>query len=288
MKTWILSSDSQIPSTKRLLQALKKSKIETEVLNPLELQFEFGREGAFLFHQGKPLKKLPDLVLPRLGWNSLDYGLKLVRFFESSGIRVCNSGESLEKSSDKLLSLQIFHQNGLAIPQTRKAHLGSESDLHLLRHQESHVFKTHQGSQGFGVIWQTNRRQSQAQVDALRTAQVPVLSQELIEESFGQDIRALVVDGKVVAAMKRQGPPQDLRSNLHQDGKSTKIKLSKEETDLAEKAAGALGLFYAGVDLMQTKKGPILLEANPFPGFEGISETTGKNIAEILVQALLS
>jgi ribosomal protein S6--L-glutamate ligase len=286
MKTWILSSDSQIPSTKRLLQALKKSKIETEVLNPLELQFEFGRHGSRLFHQGRNLK-LPDLVLPRLGWNSLDYGLKLVRFLESTGVQVCNSADSLEKASDKLLSLQLFHREGLPIPQTRKAHLTTDSEWHLLRKHDSHVFKTHQGSQGFGVVWQTNRRQSQAQIDTLRTAQVPVLTQELIAESFGQDVRAFVIDGKVVAAMKRQGPPEDLRSNLHQDGKGSKIKLSLEETELAKKAAQALGLFYAGVDFLQTKKGPLLLEANPFPGFEGINEISGKNLAAFLVQSIL-
>jgi ribosomal protein S6--L-glutamate ligase len=292
MKTWILSSDSEIPSTKMLLQALKANSFETEVLNPLELNFEFGSEGSSVFHHrenhhGEKLN-LPGLVLPRLGWQSLSSGLRLIRFFESLEIPVFNSWDSLSKASDKLLSLQIFHQVGLKFPRTKFSPLGLKSEEQLFSKSTEHVFKTLQGSQGFGVTWAQDRRQALSQVDSFRTVQAPFLAQELIAESFGQDIRAFVMNGQVIAAMKRFGPPEDLRSNLHQGGSAEKVELTAAETNLVLKAAQSLGLFYAGVDLMRSSKGPLLLEANPCPGFEGISQVAGIDMASIFISELSS
>lgn len=285
MKIWILSSDSSIASTKRLLKATRQSRHETEVLNPLEIQFEFGHKGSSFFIKGKK-KPVPDLVLPRLGWKSLSYGLRLCRALQAAGVAVVNSAESLEKASDKLLSLQIFFQLGLPLPQTRYSPLSLKSDLQIFAKTDSHVFKTLRGSQGFGVTWQTNRAQSLAQADAYRTAEVPFLVQELITESMGEDVRALVIGNKVVAAIKRKGPPQELRSNLHQGGQAQKTKLSDEEISLALAATQGLGLFYSGVDFLRTKKGPLLLEANPTPGFDGISRTLGQDLAQVFLASL--
>jgi len=287
MKIWILSSDSEIASTKRLLKALSKSRIETEVLNPLEIHFEFGRKGSSFFHSGKKLY-LPEAVLPRLGWKSLAYGLRLCRAFQSAGLPVINSVESLEKASDKLLSLQIFHQRGLPIPQTRFSPLTANSEWQLFPKEKSHVFKTLQGSQGFGVTWQKTKAQSLAQVDAYRTVEVPFLVQETISESQGQDIRAFVIDDQIVGAMKRKGPPGELRSNLHQGGKAQSTVLTEKEKDLVLAATRSLGLYYSGVDFLRTKKGPLLLEANPSPGFEGISRACKKDLAEVLMTSLIA
>jgi ribosomal protein S6--L-glutamate ligase len=286
MKIWILSSDSGIASTKRLLEAFSRSRFETEVLNPLELHIEFGQNRTTCFHLGKE-RALPDLVLLRLGWKSLAYGIRMGRFFESAGVRVLNSSESVARASDKLTSLQIFHQMKLPIPLTNFAHTTLKSEFHLLSNQdESHVFKTLKGSQGFGVTWQTTRAQSQAQVDAYRTLRASFLSQELISESQGKDVRVFVINGKAVAAMQRHAPRGDLRSNLHQGGHAEITSLNRGETKLVTQACEALGLFYAGVDFLRSDDGPLLLEANPSPGFEGISQTCSVDITNILIENL--
>ena len=186
------------------------------------------------------------------------------------------------------MSLQIFHGLELPVPQTRFTPLNLRSDLHLLEKSKKHVFKTLHGSQGFGVTWQETKAQSQAQVDAYRTIRSPFLVQELIEDSVGEDIRAFVIQGEVKASMKRKSLGQDLRSNLHQGGSAKPVRLTALEKDLVLSATEGLGLFYAGVDFLRTKNGPLLLEANPSPGFEGISKTCRVDLAEELVQALLA
>jgi ribosomal protein S6--L-glutamate ligase len=287
MKILILSSDSSTAASKSLVECFSKSQHETDVLNPLEIHFEFGRNRTSFFHLGAE-RKLPQIVLLRLGWKSLAYGLRIGRFFESAGCRVVNSPDSVAKASDKLTSLQIFQKEGLAIPQTRFAHPTLKSEWHLAPNQEKYVFKTLKGSQGFGVTWQKSQAQAQAQVDAYRTLRATFLTQELVTESEGQDIRAFVIDGQVVASMKRQGPAGDLRSNLHQGGKATKIEISPAEKELALKACKSLGLYYAGVDFMRSTQGPLLLEANPSPGFEGINQACEINVAQKLMERLLA
>ncbi|MEZ0392212.1 MAG: RimK family alpha-L-glutamate ligase [Pseudobdellovibrionaceae bacterium] len=282
MRIWILSSDSELASTKRLLTACKKSRHETEVLNPLELHFEFGRKGLTFYHLGKA-KKLPDLALPRLGWGSLEYGLRLIQAFEVAGVPVLNSAESYLRAVDKLRSLQIFHQLGLPVPQTRFSALTLKSEWQLLKNSKKQVFKTLTGSQGFGVTWGLNPAQSQSQVDAFRNVSSPFFAQEMLEESFGKDIRVFVIAGEIIASMQRQGVRDDLRSNLHQGGRARRVRLSAEEKKLALSAVEALGLFYAGVDFLRTSKGPLLLEANPSPGFEGVSRACGVDVARQLV-----
>lgn len=252
----------------------------------MQLHFEFGRETFTCFQMGRKLS-LPDLVLLRLGWKSLAYGLRVGRFLESAGCLVVNTPDSVAMASDKLTSLQVFSQHQLPVPRTRFAHPTLASEFHLLPDAEAHVFKTLKGSQGFGVTWQQTRAQSQAQVDAYRTLRAGFLSQELVAESSGQDVRAFVVDGKVVAAMQRQGPKGDLRSNLHQGGKAMRVQLSDDENEMAIQACQALGLFYAGVDFVRTKSGPLLLEANPSPGFEGISQVCETDVAAQFVSSLL-
>jgi ribosomal protein S6--L-glutamate ligase len=286
MKILILSSDSSTASTKSLVECFSKSQHETEVLNPLEIHFEFGRNRISFFHLGSE-RQLPQIVFLRLGWKSLAYGLRVGRFFESAGCRVINSPDSIAKASDKLTSLQIFQTNELPIPRTRFAHPTLKSEWHLAPDQEKYVFKTLKGSQGFGVTWQKSHAQAQAQVDAYRTLRATFLTQELISESEGQDIRAFVIDGKVVASMKRQGPAGDLRSNLHQGGKATKVEMSSKEKDLALKACKSLGLYYAGVDFMRSNQGPLLLEANPSPGFEGINQACDIDVAKILMESIV-
>jgi ribosomal protein S6--L-glutamate ligase len=287
MKSWILSSDSKIASTKRLVRALQNSKYETEVLNPLDLHFEFGRQGPRLYLKGQLRKDLPDLVWPRLGWGPLEVGCRLAAFFEMIRIPVINSSQSIREASDKLLSLQLLTQEGLPIPQTRSTPLGLASEFHLFESRDAHVFKTLQGSQGFGVSWQMTRSQSQALIDTFRTAQTAVLVQELVQESFGEDVRAFVIQETVVTAIHRRGSREDLRSNLHQGGTAQMTTLSPQETELVLKASQVFGATYAGVDFLRTSEGPLLLEVNPCPGFQGISDATGLDLAQVLVNSLI-
>ncbi len=285
MKSWILSSDSEIASTQSLLRALKKAGFETEVLNPLELQVEFGSKRPTFFRQGQKLRT-PSVAFPRLGWDTLEYGLRIAWALQSAHCKVFNSPASIAQASDKLTSLQIFQEKGLPIPKTRFAHSSVQTEYHLFAKDSAHVFKTLQGSQGFGVVWQTHRRQSLAQADAFRNLAAPFLAQELLQESFGTDVRAFVVNGKIAGAMKRQSQVGDLRSNLHQQGKATRTTLTLQEKELALKAAAALGLHYAGVDFLRSRKGPLLLEANPSPGFEGISKACRLDVAALLIESL--
>lgn len=285
MKIWILSSDSEIASTKSLVTALQNSHHETEVLNPISLHFEFGRKGLQIFQAGKKLS-LPDLILPRLGWQSLSYGLRLCRALEISETRILNSPESFEKSSDKLLSLQILSLHQIPVPQTRFSPLTLKSEWQIFKNSDAHVFKTLQGSQGFGVTWQNQRSQSLAQVDAYRTVQSPFLVQELIKESQGEDVRAFVINGEIVASMKRRAPRGELRSNLHQGGKAVRTELSKKEKQLVLQTAEVLGLYYAGIDFLRSQKGPLILEANASPGFEGISQASKQDIAAVFAESL--
>lgn len=286
MKIWLLSSDSSTASLKRLVESFHKSQCETEIFDPLELHFEFGRNRTTCFHKGQELE-LPDLALLRLGWQSLSYGLRVGRFLESAGCRVLNSPSSVSLASDKLSSLQLFHSAELPVPQTAFAHRTLKSEWHLLPDHQQHVLKTLRGSQGFGVTWQTERQQAMAQVDAYRTVRAAFLAQELVAESAGRDVRAFVVGGEIVAAMERTGTPGDLRSNLHQGGKATRVELSAEEKRIALKACESLGLFYSGVDFLRTSKGPLLLEANPSPGFDGISQVCEVDVAGKFSQAIL-
>jgi ribosomal protein S6--L-glutamate ligase len=287
MKSWILSSDSEIASTKRLLAALERHGLETEVLNPLELSFEFGRQGPRLFQRGIPVRSWPELVWPRLGWSTLEHGLRVSQFLESHQIPVINSSQSLRETSDKLLCLQILQQAEIPLPQTRFAHSSRPTEEHLFPQAESQVLKSLCGSQGFGVTWQTSRPQSRAALDSFRNLQSPILVQELVQESFGSDIRVLVAGGKALAAIRREGAKGDLRSNLHQGGQAAPIELTDLEKTLALRACETLGLFYAGVDFLRSSQGPLMIEVNPCPGFEGISKVTNQDWAEAVVASSL-
>lgn len=285
MKIWILSSSSQTDSTSLFTKSAKKSRIQAQVIDPSHLHFEFSPKGYLLYHRQRKVS-LPDAVLPRFGWKTLGYGLRLCHFFEAAGVPVINSTQSLRIASDKLSSLMEFKAHGLKIPATRFAISTLETEAHLFSGDKPTVFKLLKGSQGFGVTLTETRAQARAQVDAYRNIPTEFLLQEFLAESRGTDVRAFVIGGRVVASMERSAAPGEFRSNLHQGGSAEKTVLNKKETELVIQASKALGLFYAGVDFVRTKKGPILLEANPFPGLDGITETTGVDVASIFFEKL--
>lgn len=289
MKLWILSSSSQTDSTSLFTKAAKKCRIHCQVVDPSHLHFEFSNKGYILYNRSKKVS-LPDMVLPRFGWKTLSYGLRLCHFFEAAGVTVVNPTHSLQLASDKLSALVEFKKQGLKIPSTRFAISTLETPAHLFSGQGDSpvVFKLLKGSQGFGVTLTETKAQARAQVDAYRNIPVEFLVQEFLEDSRGTDIRAFVIGNRVVASMKRSAPAGEFRSNLHQGGSAEKTVLNKKESELVLKACKALGLFYAGVDFVRTKKGPVLLEANPFPGLEGITEATGVDVALAFCEKLKS
>jgi|SRR6185312_8860299 len=293
MKLLVLSSDSEIASTKALVSAAKAHNLDVEVANPLDIHFEFSAKSSTFFLKSKKLTK-PDLVIPRFGWKTLSYGLRVAQAFAATGIPVINSPESLQKSSDKLTSLIEFHAAELPHPLTQFADTSIDSKFHLLplkgkkrsSAKTPQVFKLLSGSQGFGVTMTETLAQAQAQADAYRNIPTSFFTQEFLNEVRQGDYRAFVIDGKVVAAMKRKPAPGDFRANLHQGATAQKTNLTPKEIKLAEQASQVMGLYYAGVDFIRTSKGPMLLEANGFPGFEGITQLTKINVADLLIQNL--
>lgn len=292
MKLLVLSSDSEIASTKALVSAAKAHNLDVEVVNPLDIHFEFssqmkGKKASqkmTFFIKAKKLAR-PDLVIPRFGWKTMNYGLRLAQAFAATGIPVINSPESLQKSSDKLTSLIEFHAAELPHPLTKFANSGIDSKFHLLSAKQQ-IFKLLSGSQGFGVTLSETLAQAQAQTDSYRNIPTEFFTQEFLREVRQGDFRAFVIDGKVVASMKRKPAAGDFRANLHQGATAQKTKLTEAEIRLAEHASQVMGLYYAGVDFIRTSSGPMLLEANGFPGFDGITQLTKMNVAEILIQNL--
>jgi ribosomal protein S6--L-glutamate ligase len=290
MKLLLLSSDSEIASTKALVSAAKEHNLDVEVVNPLEIHFEFSSRGvsqkSTFYVKSKKLIK-PDLVLPRLGWKTSAHGLRVAHAFAACGIPVVNSPESLRKASDKLECLMEFHAAELPHPLTKFAFSGIDSKFHLLPKNKKQVFKLLSGSQGFGVTLTETLPQAQAQADSFRNIPTEFFTQEFLSEVKQGDYRAFVIDGKVVAAMKRKPAPGDFRANLHQGAKAFRTELTKKEIQIAERASQTLGLYYAGIDFIRTARGPLLLEANAFPGFEGISQITRIDVASLLIQSLI-
>lgn len=224
-----------------------------------------------------------DAVIPRIGTSITYYGCNIVRQFESMGIFTTVNSQSILNSRDKWTSIQIMAKANIPVPKTI---LGSgynvEAVLETMK-SDKMVIKLLEGTQGKGVILTESYRGTIDMIDALNTANVKFLIQEYIEESKGADLRAIVVDGVVVASMRRQGQEGEFRSNLHLGGSSEKIKLSYLEEQTALKAARALNLGVCGVDILQSERGPVVLEVNSSPGLEGIETTTGKNISRSII-----
>lgn len=295
MKLLLLSSDSEIASTKALLSAAKLHNLDVEVASPLDIHFEFSSQtksrpsarAATFYVKSKKLVK-PDLVLPRLGWKTSAHGLRVVQAFAACGIPVVNSPDSIRKASEKLECLMEFHAAGLPHPLSKFAFSGVDSKFHLLPPKnKKQVFKLLSGSQGFGVTLTETLPQAQAQADSFRNIPTEFFTQEFLSEVKKGDYRAFVIDGKVVAAMKRKPAPGDFRANLHQGAKAFRTELTKKEIQMAELASQRLGLYYAGIDFIRTSRGPLLLEANAFPGFEGISQVSRTDVAGLLIQSLI-
>ena len=284
MKIAILSRNPKLYSTKRLVEEIEKRKHEALVVDHLKCNIEIEKKRPKVFYKDHYLEDI-DAVIPRIGASVTFYGTAVVRQFEMMKVFTAVESVALVRSRDKLRSLQILSRAGVGMPKTVFTNYSKEVD-HLVDYVGGTplVLKLLEGTQGLGVVLAETKNAAKSIIEAFNGLQARVVVQEFIEEAGGSDIRAFVVDGVVVGAMKRQGKEGEFRSNLHRGGTASLIQLTDEEEITAIKAARALGLGIAGVDLLRSNRGPLVLEVNSSPGLEGTERATGKNIAGAIVK----
>ena len=284
MKIKILSANANLYSTKRLVEAAKNRGHEIEVINHTKCDIVIEKKNPRVFYKGKPLEKV-DAVIPRIGASVTFYGTAVVRQFEMLHCFTTTESVALVRSRDKLRSLQILSRAGLGLPKTIFTNYSKNVEEIVEQAGGAPVIiKLLEGTQGIGVILAETKKAAESVIEAFNNLQARVIVQEFIKEAGGADIRVFIVDNQVVGAMKRQGKEGEFRSNLHRGGTSQVIELSDEEETAALKAAKAMGLGIAGVDLLQSSRGPLILEVNSSPGLEGIEAATGKDIATKIIK----
>lgn len=284
MKIIVLSQNPNLYSTKRLVEAGEKRKHEMLVVDHTKCDLIIEKRNPQIFYKGNPLENV-DAVIPRIGASVTFYGTAVVRQFEMMKVFTATESQALVRSRDKLRSLQILSRAGLGLPKTAFTNYSKNVKSIIQKVGGAPlVIKLLEGTQGVGVVLAENNNAAESVLEAFNGLKARVIVQEFIKEAGGADIRAFVVDGVVVGAMKRQGKEGEFRSNLHRGGSASLIELSDEEENAALKAAKVLGLGIAGVDMLQSKKGPLIMEVNSSPGLEGIEDATKKDIANSIIR----
>ena len=286
MKIAILSRNSKLYSTMRLVEAARARGHRVRVLDPLRCYMRIEPSAFSVHYKGRALSGF-HAVIPRVGASVTFYGTAVLRQFEMMGVYTPNSSDAVLRARDKLRCLQLLAREGLGLPTTVFGDNPDDTgDLLAMLGEPPHVIKLVEGSQGQGVLLAEKRSSSQGMIEAFRGLYANFLVQEFIREARGADIRCFIVGGRVVAAMRRQGREGEFRSNLHRGGSATAVQLSAAETDTALRAARTMGLNVAGVDLLRSRRGPLVLEVNSSPGLEGIETTTGIDIAGEIIEYL--
>lgn len=284
MRIVLLSRNANLYSTQRILEEGKKRGHEMLLVDHLKCNIEMEKKSPKIFYKGDYITDI-DAIIPRIGASVTFYGTAVIRQFEMMKVYTTCSSQALVKSRDKLYSLQILSRAGVGLPKTVFTNYTRDVE-HIIDSVGGAplVLKLLEGTQGLGVVLAETKNAATSVLEAFNGLGARVIAQEYIEEAKGADIRAFVIDGKVVGAMKRQGKEGEFRSNLHRGGSATIVELSDEEEKAALKATKALGLAVAGVDMIQSKKGPLVLEVNSSPGLEGIEKATKKNIAKAIIR----
>lgn len=284
----LLSRDPSLYSTRRLVEAARDRGHRIRVLDPLRCYMRIGAPAGEIHYRGRPLGSV-DGVIPRIGVSITFYGAAVIRQFETTGVPSLNDSDAILKARDKLQALQRLSHAGIPVPATGMAHSPDDTDdLLALVGSPPLVIKLLEGSQGLGVVLSENREAAESVIDAFRNLRAHFLVQRFVTEARGRDIRCFVIGGRVAAAMMRVAKPGEFRANLHQGGTGRRIRLRVEEVDVAESAARLIGLDVAGVDLLRTPRGPLVLEVNAVPGLEGIETTTGRDLAGAMIDALVA
>lgn len=283
MKIGILSRKATLYSTNSLVEAAKKRGHSVSVIDPLRCYMDITSHHPAIHYKGAKLEGF-DAVIPRIGASITFYGTAVVRQFEMMGVYSVNESVAISRSRDKLRSLQLLAREGIGLPVTGFAHSTKfTDDLISMVGGSPLVVKMIEGTQGVGVVLAETQQAAQSVIQAFRSLKANILVQEFIQESRGSDIRCWVIGSKIVAAMKRQGPEGEFRSNLHRGGQATKIKITPEERSTAVRAAKIMGLRVAGVDLLRSNHGPVVMEVNSSPGLEGIETITGIDVAGMVI-----
>ena len=279
MRVYILSRNESLYSTRRLVEEATNKGWEVQVIDYLKCTIEIMKGELLINYKGKVLPT-PDAIIPRIGASRTFYGTAMVRHFEMMDVFSTSGNLAIARSRDKLRSLQVLSRNDVDMPKTIFAsNESSAKDVIALSGGAPLVLKILEGTQGVGVVLVDSEKAAKSVLDAFYGMDVNLLVQEFIAEANGTDIRAFVVDGEVVGAMKRKGAEGDFRSNLHQGGSATAYKLNRKEKATAIAAAKAMGLGVCGVDMIPSKRGPLVMEVNSSPGLEGIEKSTNINIA---------
>jgi ribosomal protein S6--L-glutamate ligase len=283
MKIAVLSRSSNIYSTRRLKEAAVERGHEVRIVDTLRCYMNIASHRPEIHYRGGRLEEY-DAVIPRIGASITFYGTAVLRQFEMMGTFPLNESVAVTRSRDKLRSLQLLSRRGIGLPVTGFARTTKDiGDLIQMVGGAPLVVKLLEGTQGIGVVLCETKKAAESVLEAFMGLDVSIMVQEYIKEAGGADIRCFVVGGKVVAAIKRQAQPGEFRSNLHRGGSASLIKITPEERSTAVRAAKIMGLNVAGVDLLRSNHGPLVMEVNSSPGLEGIESATGKDVAGMIV-----
>ncbi len=286
MKIAMLARNPNLYSHKRLVEAAEQRGHKLHIINTLRVYMRIAARKPEIRYRGEALPHY-DAVIPRIGASVTFYGTAVLRQFEMMGVYPLNESVSISRSRDKLRSTQLFAREGIGLPVTCFAHRSSQADDIIDQAGGAPVvIKLLEGTQGIGVVLGETENAAKSMIEAFGGLNANILVQQFIKEAGGEDIRALVIGGKVVAAMKRKGAEGDFRSNLHRGGTARAIKVTPQERATAVKAAKVLGLNVCGVDMLRSNAGPVVMEVNSSPGLEGIENATGKDIAGMIIEFL--
>jgi len=287
LKIGILASNPELYSNQRIMEAGRARGHDIEFLNIKQCYMKLNADTPEVHYRGGRMLGDFDAVIPRIRPSVTFYGCALTRHFESLGVYALNGSLPISQSRDKLFSLQLLQQSGLDIPTSGFASSPVDTnDLIDMVGGAPLIVKLLEGSQGRGVVLAETRKAAESVINAFTSLKANLLVQEFVKEAQGKDLRCFVIDGKVVASIERTAAPGEFRANIHQGGTAQVVKVTKEEKYLALKATKVMGLDVAGVDIIRSNKGPLLLEVNSSPGLEGIETATDKDIASLLIVAI--
>ncbi len=286
MKIALLSRNPKLYSTSRLVEAAIERGHEIKVIDILKCYMNITSNKPELHYDGENLTGF-DAVIPRIGASVTFYGTAVLRQFEMMGVYPINESVAITRSRDKLRSLQLLARKGIGLPVTGFANSPDDiPDLIKMVGGTPLVIKLLEGTQGIGVVLAETKKAAESVIEAFMGLNANIMVQEYIKEAGGADIRCLVVGKKVVAAMKRQAQEGEFRSNLHRGGSASLVKITPEERKTAVKAASIMGLNVAGVDILRSDNGPLVMEVNSSPGLKGIEEATGKDVAGMIIDEI--
>jgi ribosomal protein S6--L-glutamate ligase len=284
MKIAILSTNKELYSTRRLVEAAEKRGHTVRVVNHKRCYMNIVSNNPEIHYNGEVLEHF-DAIIPRIGASVSFYGTAVVRQFEMMGVYSVNESVAITRSRDKLRALQLLSRKGIGLPVTGFASApGDTDDLLAVVGGAPVVIKLLEGTQGVGVVLAETKQAASSVIEAFRGLKANFMVQQFVKEADGADIRCLVVGDKVVAAMKRQGKEGEFRSNLHRGGSAKLEKISPEERRTAVRSAAIMGLNVAGVDLLRSSKGPVVMEVNSSPGLEGIEKATKKDVGGMIIE----